>query len=84
MPRLPAGEDDGAARRLTHAICTTPGAPPSVAPVEERFFQQDADQVDGLAEALAPWPRVWDWGPALDAARRLKPAGSPTLRAPVL
>ncbi|MBW8797851.1 MAG: hypothetical protein JF597_30975 [Streptomyces sp.] len=82
--------------QLEADVRTALGTAPSAAQVAE-VLPADAEQVDGLAEPLASWLRVWDWSPVLparlladwepvlEAARRLKPAGSSDPRtAPVL
>lgn len=73
------------AAQLETQVRTALGTPPQAALIEE-VLPSGADRVDGLAEPLASWLRVWDWSPVLpagvlagwepvlDAARRLKPA----------
>lgn len=86
----------GRAGELERRVRAALGVPPPAAAVEEAL-PAGADRVDGLAEPLASWLRVWDWSPVLpagvlagwepvlDAVRRLKPAGPPDPRtAPVL
>lgn len=74
------------AARLEADVRTALGTAPPAARVAE-VVPDGAGQVDGLAEPLASWLRVWDWSPVLparlladwepvlDAVRRLKPAG---------
>ncbi|MFC8704902.1 hypothetical protein ACFUIV_22325 [Streptomyces anulatus] len=76
----------GRAGELETRVRTALGAPPPAAAVEEAL-PAGADGVDGLAEPLASWLRVWDWSPLLPArvlagwepvlerVRPLKPAG---------
>ncbi|MEU2354594.1 hypothetical protein ABZ599_16765 [Streptomyces misionensis] len=80
------------AEQLQARARTVLKTPPAAAQVAE-VLPADADQVDGLTEPLASWLPVWDWSPvlpaavlagwepALDALRRIAPAGPPT-RAP--
>ncbi|MGW3600912.1 hypothetical protein [Streptomyces sp. NPDC005167] len=74
------------AAQLETDVRTALGTPPPAAMVAEAL-PDDAEQVDGRAEPLASWLRVWDWSPvlparllagwepALAAVRRLQPAG---------
>ncbi|MFD9038682.1 hypothetical protein [Streptomyces bottropensis] len=74
------------AAQLEADVRTALGTPPPAALVEE-VLPAGAARVDGLAEPLATWLRVWDWSPVLtsmvlqgwepllQALRRLKPAG---------
>ena len=74
------------AAQLEADVRTALGTPPPAALVEE-VLPAGADQVNGRAEPLATWLRVWDWSPVLpppvlqgwepllQALRRLKPAG---------
>ncbi|MEU2982627.1 hypothetical protein ABZ678_38590 [Streptomyces hirsutus] len=78
--------------QLETDVRTALGTPPPAALVEE-VLPADADQVDGRAEPLAGWLRVWDWSsvltstvlqgwePFLQALRRLEPAGPSDPRA---
>ncbi|MGC5400718.1 hypothetical protein ACPXCP_33855 [Streptomyces sp. DT20] len=81
----------GRAGELETRVRTALGDPPPAAAVEE-VLPAGAGRVDGLAEPLASWLRVWDWSPVLPAVvlagwepvlaavRRLKPAGPPDPR----
>ncbi|MGQ4364257.1 hypothetical protein [Streptomyces sp. SAS_272] len=84
------------AAQLETDVRTALGTPPLAGLVAE-VLPDDAEQVDGRAEPLASWLRVWDWSPvlparllagwepALAAVRRLQPAGPSDPRtAPVL
>ncbi|MFE2424414.1 hypothetical protein [Streptomyces hokutonensis] len=74
------------AARLEEDVRTALGTPPSAALVAE-VVPDGAERVDGLAEPLASWLRVWDWSPVLtpvvvagwepvlDAVARLRPEG---------
>ncbi|MFE6274093.1 hypothetical protein ACFVQ9_35490 [Streptomyces goshikiensis] len=74
------------AGELEQQVRTALGAPPPAEALEE-VLPADADQVDGTAEPLTSWLRVWDWSPVLDPGvlagwepvlerlRRLTPAG---------
>ncbi|MEU9737427.1 hypothetical protein [Streptomyces sp. NPDC048002] len=74
------------AAQLEADVRTALGTAPAGVLVEE-VLPAGADQVDGRAEPLASWLRVWDWSPVLtssvlqgwepllQALRRLEPAG---------
>ncbi|MGW6958793.1 hypothetical protein [Streptomyces chartreusis] len=74
------------AAQLETDVRTALGTPPSAALLAESL-PDGAEQVDGTAEPLASWLRVWDWSPVLPArlltgwepvlaaVRRLRPAG---------
>nr|AHE39225.1 hypothetical protein pFRL3_448 [Streptomyces sp. FR1] len=74
------------AAQMEADVRTALGTPPPAAFVEEVLPAGDG-QVNGRAEPLATWLRVWDWSPVLtspflqgwepllQALRRLKPAG---------
>ncbi|MGW0868205.1 hypothetical protein [Streptomyces sp. NPDC002611] len=74
------------AAQLEADVRTALGTPPPAALVEE-VLPAGAARVDGLAEPLASWLRVWDWSPVLtspvlqgwepllQALRRRVPAG---------
>ncbi|MEW2259701.1 hypothetical protein [Streptomyces sp. NPDC047869] len=78
--------------QLETDVRTALGTPPPATLVEE-VLPTDADQVDGRAEPLAGWLRVWDWSPVLtstvlqgwevflQALRCLEPAGPSDPRA---
>lgn len=78
--------------QLETDVRTALGTPPPATLVEE-VLPTDTDQVDGRAEPLASWLRVWDWSPVLtstvlqgwepllQALRRLEPAGPSDPRA---
>lgn len=80
------------AEGLQQRVRETLGPAPAAAEVE-RALPDGAERVDGTAEPLASWLRMWDWspvlpaplldvfGPLLAALGRLRPAGPPDPRA---
>ncbi|MFE4639448.1 hypothetical protein [Streptomyces sp. NPDC056730] len=72
--------------QLETDVRTALGTPPPAARVAE-VLPDGAERVDGLAEPLASWLRVWDWSPVLparllagwepvlDTVKHLQPAG---------
>ncbi|MFF7764144.1 hypothetical protein [Streptomyces griseorubiginosus] len=54
------------AGQLEADVRTAFGEPPATTVVDE-VLPADAGQIDGLAEPLASWLRVWDWSPVLPA-----------------
>ncbi|WP_316779947.1 hypothetical protein [Streptomyces sasae] len=82
------------AEQLEANARTALGTPPAAGLVAE-VLPAGAEQVDGLAEPLASWLRVWDWSPVLpagvltgwepvlEAARRLVPEGPADPRAAI-
>ncbi|MFE7485166.1 hypothetical protein [Streptomyces sp. NPDC057552] len=83
----PAERAEGLQQRARQAL----GPAPAAAEVEQ-VLPAGAERVDGTAEPLASWLRVWDWspvlpeelldgfGPLLAALRWLRPAGPPDPR----
>ncbi|MFJ4700463.1 hypothetical protein ACIP5N_22210 [Streptomyces sp. NPDC088768] len=88
LTSCPPERAEGLQRRARAAL----GPAPAAAEVEQ-VLPAGAERVDGTAEPLASWLRVWDWSPALPevlldgfgpllaAVRRLRPAGPPDPRA---
>ncbi|MFD3422109.1 hypothetical protein [Streptomyces decoyicus] len=82
----------GSADRLEATARTALGTPPTT-PEVERALPAGAERVDGTAEPLAAWLRVWDWSPVLPARmltawaplfaalRRIRPDGPADPRA---
>ncbi|MFK0142468.1 hypothetical protein [Streptomyces murinus] len=88
LTTCPPERAEGLQRRAREAL----GAAPAAAEVEQ-VLPAGAERVDGTAEPLASWLRVWDWSPVLPevlldgfgallaAVRRLCPAGPDDPRA---
>lgn len=93
VARLIEQARDDRAAEVERAARSALGVPPTAADVE-RVLPAGATRVDGTAEPLATWLRVWDWspvlppslldgfGPLLAALRRLEPSGPADPRRP--